>query len=54
VVAVARKLAVVLHRLWTTGEADDPLRRVSLSRGAGHRLTVNTIGGSVREVSDVS
>ena len=27
VVAVARKLAVLLHRLWTTGERYDPLRR---------------------------
>jgi hypothetical protein len=26
VVAVARKLAVLLHRLWVTGEVDEPLR----------------------------
>jgi transposase len=26
VVAVARKLAVLLHRLWTTGEVYEPLR----------------------------
>jgi transposase len=26
VVAVARKLAVLLHRLWVTGEAYEPLR----------------------------
>ena len=26
VVAVARKLAVLLHRLWVTGEVYDPLR----------------------------
>ena len=26
IVAVARKLAVLLHRLWMTGEAYDPLR----------------------------
>jgi transposase len=26
VVAVARKLSVVLHRLWATGEIYDPLR----------------------------
>jgi hypothetical protein len=27
VVAVARKLAVLLHRLWVTGETYEPLRR---------------------------
>ena len=26
IVAVARKLAVLLHRLWTTGEVYEPLR----------------------------
>jgi transposase len=26
VVAVARKLAVLLHKLWVSGEAYDPLR----------------------------
>ena len=26
VVAVARKLAVLLHRLWVSGEVDEPLR----------------------------
>ena len=31
VVAVARKLAVLLHRLWTTSEVYDPLRN---SRGS--------------------
>lgn len=35
VVAVARKLAVLLHRLWTTGEVYEPLRNSGLSpRGA--------------------
>ena len=29
VVAVARKLAVLLHRLWLTGEAYEPLRQNS-------------------------
>lgn len=33
VVAVARKLSVLLHRLWVTGEAYDPLRNTGLSRG---------------------
>ena len=26
VIAVARKLAVMLHRMWTTGEVYEPLR----------------------------
>jgi hypothetical protein len=26
VIAVARKLAVLLHRLWVSGEAHEPLR----------------------------
>jgi transposase len=30
VVAVARKLAVLLHRLWTTGEVYEPLREVQM------------------------
>jgi transposase len=30
VVAVARKLAVLLHRLWVTGEVYEPLRRANL------------------------
>lgn len=30
VVAVARKLAVLLHRLWVTGEVYDPLRKANL------------------------
>lgn len=33
VVAVARKLLVLLHRLQTTGEAYEPLRNVGLPRG---------------------
>ncbi len=35
-VAVARKLAVLLHRLWVTGEAYEPLRnaRKSAQRAA--------------------
>ena len=28
-VAVARKLAVLLHRLWTSGEVYEPLRHAS-------------------------
>jgi transposase len=31
VVAVARKLSVLLHRLWITGEAYEPLRNARLS-----------------------
>jgi transposase len=34
VVAVARKLAVVLHRLWVTGENYEPLRAVALATAA--------------------
>jgi transposase len=30
VVAVARKLAVLLHRLWVTGEEYEPLRQARL------------------------
>jgi hypothetical protein len=32
VVALARKLSVLLHRLWITGEAYEPLRNARLSR----------------------
>lgn len=32
VVAVARKLSVLLHRLWVTGEAYEPLRNARLSQ----------------------
>jgi transposase len=39
VVAVARKLAVLLHRLWTTGEQYEPLRNNSQSsRGAAEAV----------------
>lgn len=34
VVAVARKLAVLLHRLWSTGETYEPLRSVSKTMAA--------------------
>jgi transposase len=34
VVAVARKLAVLLHRLWLTGEVYEPLRQASLEQEA--------------------
>jgi transposase len=34
VVAVARKLAVLLHRLWVTGEVYEPLRNTNLERKA--------------------
>jgi transposase len=31
-VAVARKLAVLLHRLWMTGEVYEPLRQDTLTK----------------------
>jgi transposase len=34
VVAVARKLAVVMHKLWVTGEVYEPLREANASKGA--------------------
>ena len=34
VVAVARKLSVLLHHLWSTGEVYEPLRQAELSRAA--------------------
>ena len=34
IVAVARKLAVLLHRLWTTGEVYEPLRNSNMQRAA--------------------
>ena len=42
VVAIARKLAVLLHRLWITGEAYEPLRNTRLSGGSGR-------GGRLRD-----
>jgi transposase len=38
VVAVARKLSVLLHRLWITGEAYEPLRNARLSRALGEEV----------------
>lgn len=32
IVAVARKLAVLLHRLWITGEVYEPLRKQALPK----------------------
>jgi hypothetical protein len=34
IVAVARKLAVLLHRLWVTGESYQPLRNSALAGAA--------------------
>jgi len=34
VVAVARKLAVLLHRLWVTGEVYEPLRNSAAAKAA--------------------
>ena len=39
VVAVARKLSVLLHRLWITGEAYEPLRNARLSHERLHQST---------------
>src|SRR5215208_2700091 len=38
VVAVARKLSVLLHRLWITGEAYEPLRNARLSGALGEEV----------------
>lgn len=38
VVAIARKLAVLLHRLWITGEAYEPLRNARLSGALGEEV----------------
>ncbi len=38
VVAVARKLSVLLHTLWTTGEPYEPLRNARLSGTAGEEV----------------
>jgi len=37
IVAVARKLAVLLHRLWVTGEVYEPLRNAQMRERAGLR-----------------
>ena len=36
VVAVARKLAVLMHKLWVTGEVYDPLREVNQVKTAAY------------------
>jgi transposase len=38
VVAVARKLSVLLHRLWITGEAYEPLHNARLSGALGKEI----------------
>ena len=38
VIATARKLAVLLHRLWVSGEAYEPLRNSRQVRAAGSRI----------------
>ena len=35
IVAVARKLSVLLHKLWISGEVYEPLRNHSVIVGAG-------------------
>ena len=44
VIAVARKLAVLLHRLWLTGEAYEPLRNAS-RRTASSKNKVEALAG---------
>ena len=34
VVAVARKLAVLMHKLWVTGEVYEPLREANRAKSA--------------------
>ena len=34
IVAVARKLAILLHRLWVTGEVYEPLRNSNIAPAA--------------------
>jgi transposase len=36
-VAVARKLGVLLHRLWVSGEVYEPLRNSNARRGAAEK-----------------
>ena len=36
VVAVARKLAVLLHHLWVTGDVYEPLHRSGAGTGTAH------------------
>jgi transposase len=38
IVAVARKLAVLLHRSWVTGEVYEPLRNRQLSKRPPRRM----------------
>ena len=42
VVAVARKLAVLLHRLWVTGESYEALRNARLSGTLGEEVALPT------------
>jgi transposase len=54
VVAVARKLAVLLHRLWVTGEAYEPLRRPPAKSGGAantHAKTRRTEDGPAPDSS---
>ena len=38
VVAVARKLSVLLHRLWVSAEVYEPLRNARRTRGQGEEV----------------
>ena len=43
VVAVARKLAVLLHRLWVSGEVYEPLRNSQRAmRAVAYRISIRT------------
>jgi transposase len=48
VVGVARKLAVLLHRLWVTGEVYDPLKN---SKRKGDDIEVETDSGELARES---
>jgi len=49
VVAVARKLAVLLHRLWVTGEVYEPLRNTKRKEKGERRRGGTTVGSTPKE-----
>ncbi len=51
IVAVARKLAVLLHRLWLTGEVYEPLRKESRERSKSRALPATLRGQGSRRCS---
>jgi len=48
VVAVARKLAVLLHSLWTTGQTYEPLRNANGKQRSARRRTEERIARASR------